>query len=76
MIRDVNPVFHWSRWDCWQANDPRWNVPNINTSGRSFEEVSQLVASWVQEQRDLFLRGELPLSGKWWDDRSYQIAIK
>jgi hypothetical protein len=69
---DDDGTWHWHRWERWQAGDPRWSVFRLDTTGEAVEQSAQRLADWVERSRMALARGELPLSGRWWDDRAGQ----
>jgi hypothetical protein len=57
----------WDRWTSWTRGDPRWTVSVVDTTNVTIAEATGQVEGWVQEQRALHTREDLPLSGQWWD---------
>ena len=42
---------HWIRWSDWTAEDPRWRVRVLDTSGLPVEHVANELAEWIAEER-------------------------
>jgi hypothetical protein len=65
---DDDGTWQWHRWERWRAGDPRWSVFRLDTTGEAVEQSAQRLADWIERSRRALARGELPLSGRWWDD--------
>jgi hypothetical protein len=63
---DGDMTWAWSRWETWQAGDPRWSTFHLDTTARSIDDSADALGRWIAEQRRLRDDGRLPLSGDWW----------
>ena len=64
---DGDRTMRWERWERWREGDPRWTVFVLDTTRAPVDETADQLVAWIEEQRALLRRGELPLSGRWWD---------
>ena len=58
----------WYRWDRWQRGDPRWQFDVVDTSSLTPAACTDWLAAWIARQIEMVRSGQLPLSGRWWDD--------
>lgn len=55
------PSMRWQRWTGWTADDPRWRVPVVDTTGLAPEAVAAQVAHEVLAARAAASAGRWPL---------------
>ncbi|MEY9907408.1 hypothetical protein ABIA35_003637 [Catenulispora sp. MAP12-49] len=70
IVKGSWPAMVWDRWTGWASEDPRWQSPVIDTTGRTLEESAESVARWAVEQREAHREGRLAL-GRGWADPSH-----
>lgn len=59
------PEMAWNRWSTWASDDPRWQSPLIDTTGRDLAECAAAVEQWAVEQRAAHREGRLGLARGW-----------
>jgi hypothetical protein len=62
------PEMVWDRWTDWESDDPRWQSPVIDTTGRTLADSAALVEQWAVEQRAAHREGRLALGRGWWTE--------
>ncbi|HEX4222638.1 MAG TPA: hypothetical protein VHZ97_09775 [Pseudonocardiaceae bacterium] len=67
IIRGSGSELAWHRWTGWTAEDSRWHVDVLDTTGRPVTESVDQLERWVTEQRDAHRAGQLALSRGWAD---------
>jgi hypothetical protein len=67
LTRNGWEAMRWKRWEGWARGDPRWRSCIVETYRQTLPETAEKVREWIAESRRLHTRGDLPLSGRWWD---------
>lgn len=55
----------WHRWSGWTADDPRWSVHLLDTTGQPIDRSAAQLEAWIRDQRRAHAAGLLPLRPGW-----------